>query len=90
MARNPYYPFDADFEEIFVLCGQGDKWSNDFGGNKGWSVEDFNSIVDACQDYLNALFDDDDPDNDPPESYFELLETGIQLAYWSSEGHIIG
>ncbi len=90
MARQPYIPFDEAFEEIFARCGFGDQWTTVSGDNKGWSLDTFNSIVDSARDYLNALFDDDDDSNGPPDEWFDLLESPLNIVYWSTEGTHVG
>ncbi len=89
MARILYIPFNEDFANIFTQC-EITAPVEDFGGNEGWGIDNFNDYVQQAIAYLNGLFDDDDPTNDPEDSVFDLLEAGLPTAYWSTEGIIPG
>lgn len=89
MARIPYYPYNEDYASIFNSLGLS-YTLHDFGGNQGWTEEDFKSLIELALAKFDALYDDDDESNDPDESWYTLLQTELTPRYWSVEGTHVG
>lgn len=91
MSRVSYVPYSQDFADVFAFCGI-ELPTSEYGPNTGWDAAAFSTARGQAKDYLDSLYDNDDPDDDvQADYYYDMLENGdYTVFYWSTESPIYG
>lgn len=86
MAQIPYYSSPA----LVGLCQQLGltQYYETVGDLTVFTAANYQAAVDAINDMINTMLDDDDLDNDETAfGYQDTLDAGYSEIYWSTEGH---
>lgn len=87
MPKVSYIVVSPEVQALFTAYGLGVPTGNDYYGQLALEQNTYYYQIGLLYTAMNNTFYDENPDNDAPDSDFDILEKALLQVYWSSEGH---